>query len=123
MSPCVSASVETGNETCTVLDCPASSVTRVKPDQPLRRHHDAADRLGHVDRHDVGPARDPVLVTVNVAVAVPFLDTVGVTDRFARGERRVGQAVPERVERVVGVARPGAGARQLVEELRLVAER
>ena len=31
MSPCVSASAETGNVTCTVFDWPASSVTRVKP--------------------------------------------------------------------------------------------
>ena len=31
MSPCVSASLDTGNETVTVWDCPAPSVTRVKP--------------------------------------------------------------------------------------------
>ena len=82
MSPCVSASVDTGNETCTVLDCPASSVTRVKPDQPLRRHDHAAHRLGHVHRDDVRPATRPrCCVTVKVAVTVPCLDTFGVTDR------------------------------------------
>ena len=31
MSPIVSASLDTENETVTVLDCPAASVTRVKP--------------------------------------------------------------------------------------------
>jgi len=31
ISPCVSANVETGKSTCTVLDWPAASVTRVNP--------------------------------------------------------------------------------------------
>src|SRR3954454_1170826 len=43
-----------------------------EPDQPLRRHDHTADRLGHVDGHDVGPAASP-----------------GVADRERRGRRPV----------------------------------
>ena len=38
-------------------------------------------------------------------------------------ERGVGEAKPERVQRVIAAALAEVGARQLVEELRLVAER
>ena len=55
---------------------PRPQVDAREADQPLGRHHDSrADRLVHVHRHDVGPGAAPVLVTVNVAVAVPRRET------------------------------------------------
>src|SRR3954447_10450752 len=82
MSPCVSASVETGNRTSTVLDWPASSATRVNP----------TNRCGGTTTLLTGwatytgtmstPPRVPLLVTVKVAVAVPVAATFGVTERL-----------------------------------------
>ena len=64
------------------MDWPASSVTRVKP----------TSRCGGTTTLLTGwatytgtmsvPLANPVLVTVKVAVTVPFVDTFGVADRF-----------------------------------------
>src|SRR5262245_3733905 len=72
MSPGVTASRETGNETCTTVDWPGSRVTRAK----------VTSRCGGTTTALTGwctytgtmsvPARLPVFVTVKLAVAVPF---------------------------------------------------
>src|SRR5207248_4396514 len=93
-------------------------------DEPLRRYHDIAHRLVHVYRYHggTGPA---------AGVRHGHRDAHGcvaghrrAADREAAGgERGVTEAEAEREARVVIVSLPRTGVRQLVEELRLVAER
>src|SRR5690348_1080256 len=81
MSPGVSASCDVENETVTCFDCPASSVTRVKP----------TSRWGGTTTLLIGwatytgtmsvPLRVPVFVTVNFVVTVPFRGTLAVAVR------------------------------------------
>src|ERR1700682_3072687 len=82
MSPCVSASAEAGKETCTTVDWWPPRSTRVKP---TRRCGGTTTLLiGWLTKTGTMsvPAVLPWLVTVNVAVATPLLDTLGVTDRL-----------------------------------------
>src|SRR6266545_2221889 len=80
MSPGVTASDDTGNETWTVCDWPGSSVTRAKP--PSRCGGTSTGLTGWRTRTGTTatPCRLPVLVTVNVAVTVPRRDTLPVAD-------------------------------------------
>src|ERR1700730_1207841 len=82
MSPCVSASVEAGKETCTTVDWWPARSTLAKPTN--RCGGTATLLTGWLTKTGTMsfPAVLPVLLTVNVAVATPFLDTVGVTDRL-----------------------------------------
>ena len=66
--------------TCTVLDCPGSSVTRVKP--ASRWFGTSTTLTGwwtYTGTMSV-PARLPVFDTVNLAVTVPCRDTLPVAD-------------------------------------------
>src|SRR6188472_3790612 len=75
MSPIVSASLDTGNETVTVFDCPASSITRVKPTSRCGGTTTLLTGWATYTGTIAVPLREPVFVTVKVAFTVPFLDT------------------------------------------------
>src|SRR6266487_2136011 len=80
MSPGVTASLETGNETCTVCDAPASRVTLAKP---TSRRGGATTSLTGCCTYTgttVVPARLPVLATVNATTTVPCRETELVAD-------------------------------------------
>src|SRR5215208_1236249 len=81
MSPVVTASCETGNDTCTVRDSPAASSTLAQPTS--RRGGTTSVLTGWLTYTGttVAPARVPVLATVNVAVALPCRETEPVIDR------------------------------------------
>src|SRR5262249_21286715 len=83
MSPWLTPSVDAANATCTTAAAPAASVTRANPTRrcggtttPLLTG--CATYTGTVSV----PAVEPVLATVNVAVAVPFRPILGVTERL-----------------------------------------
>ena len=80
MSPCVTASSATGNETCMVFDCPGVRSTRVKPTSLLGGAITALTGWCTYTGTMFVPARLPVLVTVNVAVTVPAGDTLLVAE-------------------------------------------
>src|SRR5260370_39486654 len=80
MSPGVTASTETGKDTCTVLDCPGSRVTRVNPASRWSGTSTALTGWWTYTGTMSVPARPPELDTVNVAVTVPSRDTLLVAD-------------------------------------------
>src|SRR3954449_3211248 len=82
MSPCVSASVDAEKVTCTVLDWPGCSVTRLNPTSRCGGTMTLLTGWATYTGTMSVPLCGPVLLTVNVAVALPFADTLGVTDRL-----------------------------------------
>src|ERR1700716_2456069 len=80
MSPGVTASSDTGNDTCTVCDCPWFSGTRAKPTR--RRGGTTTGLTGWCTYTGTTavPCRSPVLATVNVAVTGPRRETLPVTE-------------------------------------------
>src|SRR5260370_35526461 len=80
MSPGVTARTETGNDTCTVLDCPGSRVTRVNPASRWSGTSTALTGWWTYTGTMSVPARLPVLATVNVPVPAPSRDTLPVAD-------------------------------------------
>ena len=75
MSPTVTASRETGNETCTVWDSPAASSILVQPTSRCGGASTVLTGWCTYTGTTVVPARVPVFETVNVAVSVPRRET------------------------------------------------
>src|SRR6266536_1527597 len=82
MSPGVTASSETGNETSTVCDWPGLSVTLAKPTSRLGGTRTSPTGRRTYTGTTAAPARAPLFITVNVAVASPSAETGLVTARL-----------------------------------------
>jgi hypothetical protein len=80
MSPGVTASSETGNETFTAFDCPASRLTLAKPTSLWGGTTTALTGWWTYTGTMSVPARLPVFDTVNVVFTVPLLETLLVAD-------------------------------------------
>src|SRR5207244_9605937 len=91
-----------------------------EPHESPRRCKDIADRLAHVDRYDGGAAPAPCIGHGEGGGDVAVARDGARDGEAARREGRVREPEAERVTGVVTRALTGVGARQLVEELRLV---
>src|SRR5262249_1477239 len=119
MSPGVTASCETRKATFTVLVCPGASVTRVNPTSRWFGTTTALTGWWTYTGTTSVPATLPVLDTMNLAGTVPLRDRLAGDDSPVTLEGRVGEGV----KGVGATALAEVGAGQLVEELRLIAER
>src|SRR6187397_832117 len=82
MSPGVTASSDTGNDTCAVFDWAGSSVTRANPTSRLDgTRMSLTGRLTYTGT-TAAPERPPVFVTLNVAVTLSCFETELVTERL-----------------------------------------